>query len=420
MQNRVVSWILRSQLSDILDRSVLLITVKGRKTGTPYTLPVQYATSQGAIWIMPGRPEHKSWWRNLRQESDVTMLLRGREVGGSARALQGATDPDSVTEGMRIFLRRWPSAARAVGMKGKDPDDETSLAAAAKDTVIVRVAVPPEDTPEPVHQEPDTGSVVKRHPLATFYALTFLLSWGYWIPDVLNGGHWSHFPGLLGPMIAAIITTGWVGGFAGLKDLVARIFRWRVSPHWYAAALAPAAFALVAAAIIGAINGDGFPAASEWGRFKGLPSSGIVAVFAMAFVINGFGEETGWRGFALPEWRKRHGELSASLLVAVPWALWHLPTFFLDSGYRGFPLLMFPGFFFGLFCGSIILTWLYEGARSSILLAALWHLSLNIGSATVAGEGALQAAMTMGVIVWAMAISRKWHLEMDRRRKAHT
>lgn len=33
---------------------------------------------------------------------------------------------------------------------------------------------------------------IRRHPLAAFYALTFLLSWGYWVPDALAGGHVSH------------------------------------------------------------------------------------------------------------------------------------------------------------------------------------------------------------------------------------
>jgi hypothetical protein len=39
----------------------------------------------------------------------------------------------------------------------------------------------------------------------------------------------------------------------------------------------------------------------------------------------------------------------------------------------------------GIFDGAIMLMWMYEGARSSILIVALWHLSLNIGSATKGG-----------------------------------
>ena len=39
---------------------------------------------------------------------------------------------------------------------------------------------------------------------------------------------------------------------------------------------------------------------------------------------------------------------------------------------------------------------------------ALWHLSLNVGSATKAGEGSPAAVVTMFVIVWSIFVSRGW------------
>jgi uncharacterized protein len=89
-----------------------------------------------------------------------------------------------------------------------------------------------------------------------------------------------------------------------------------------------------------------------------------------------------------------------------PGALWHAPTFFPDTGSRGIPLFLLPGLLLGIFAGAVVLTWLYEGARCSILLAALWHLSLNIGSATSAGEGAVSVVVTIVVIVWSIVVSR--------------
>jgi hypothetical protein len=80
-----------------------------------------------------------------------------------------------------------------------------------------------------------------------------------------------------------------------------------------------------------------------------------------------------------------HTELQASFLLFIPWVLWRGPTFFIDSGYRGFNLFFLPGFVLGIFAGAVMLMWMYEGARSSILIVALWHLSLNIGSATKGG-----------------------------------
>jgi hypothetical protein len=47
----------------------------------------------------------------------------------------------------------------------------------------------------------------------------------------------------------------------------------------------------------------------------------------------------------------------------MPWILWYLPTFFLDSGYRGtLDPLVLPGFVLGIFSGAIVLTWIYEGS----------------------------------------------------------
>jgi hypothetical protein len=78
------------------------------------------------------------------------------------------------------------------------------------------------------------------------------------------------------------------------------------------------------------------------------------------------------------------------MLVAIPWIVWHAPTFFLDTGYRGAlnPLIL-PGFLIAMLAGAIVLIWIYEGAGASILLAALWHTALNLGSATRGGEGLL-------------------------------
>jgi membrane protease YdiL (CAAX protease family) len=246
---------------------------------------------------------------------------------------------------------------------------------------------------------------VRRHRLGVFYALTFAISWGYWIPDAVFGGHLSHVPGLLGPLLAAFIVTGAADGNSGLADLVSRMLRWRVRPKWYGWAVTPLAVAICAAAIL-SLGSAAFPGPAKWERMNGFPSIGIFTI-GLILIVNAFGEETGWRGFALPQFRKRYGEMKASLLVFVPWALWHLPTFFIDSGYRDFPIFVLPGFLIGLLAGSVVLTWMYEGARSSILIVALWHLCLNLGSATPAGE-ATGAIVTMCVIVWAIFVARSW------------
>jgi membrane protease YdiL (CAAX protease family) len=382
---------------------------------------VQYAQAGPVIWVLPAGHERKTWWRNLLQERRVELWVGGQQLSGRAWAVNGATDAALAQEGLRAYLRRFPSMARRLKLASQDgASDQGRPRELAARTVIVRI-LPDQDARtadrpalhvDAADLERGRGIVaaVRRHPLGAFYLLTFALSWAYWIPDALTGGHRSHFPGLLGPAIAAITITGLTRGPTGLRELGSRMLRWRVVPaRWYLAAAAPLLVAVAAAAIL-QLAGAGFPGWAAFGQMPGLPDLGVLGVVAGTLLINGFGEETGWRGFALPGLRRWHAKLQASVLVAIPWVLWHLPTFFLDSGYRGtLSPLGLPGFVFGIFAGSIVLTWLYEGAGGSVLLVTLWHTSFNLGSASMAGEGAIAALVTVFVIASAFVIARSWH-----------
>ena len=48
------------------------------------------------------------------------------------------------------------------------------------------------------------------------------------------------------------------------------------------------------------------------------------------------------------------------------------------------------------------------GGEHLVQASDLRHLSLNVGSATKAGEGAPAAAVTMFSIVWSIFVSRAW------------
>jgi membrane protease YdiL (CAAX protease family) len=280
-------------------------------------------------------------------------------------------------------------------------------------SVVVRVTLPKSSPLPPAEKkrkedvEAASKGLIGRHPLASFYALTFLLSWGYWVPDAISGGRWSHAPGLLGPMVAALVVTGITRGPAGLRCMIMRMSRWRVAVKWYLWMLVPLLLALVTAGFVALGDGE-FPPFDEWTEINGFASITGWAGLGLILIVNCFGEETGWRGFALPAFRRRHHELTASLLVAAPWALWHLPTFFIDSGYQDFPIVFLPGWLLGFFALAVVTTWIYEGARSSILIIALLHLSLNIGSTSQAAQGLVSAVVTASVIIWSIVIAAHW------------
>ena len=92
------------------------------------------------------------------------------------------------------------------------------------------------------------------------------------------------------------------------------------------------------------------------------------------------------------------------MLVPV-WACWHLPLFLLLQSYRDLGPVGLPGFLVGLGCGSIVLGWLYEGSGDSVLLAAVWHGTYNVTSATLGAHGLVAAVVSTGVVAVAAVIA---------------
>src|ERR671921_23179 len=71
-------------------------------------------------------------------------------------------------------------------------------------------------------------SLVKRHPIITFFVLTYAIGWGL-IP------FWTFQAG--SPFIAALIVIPLTQGVAGFKELGLRMIRWRVRWYWYVVAI---------------------------------------------------------------------------------------------------------------------------------------------------------------------------------------
>jgi membrane protease YdiL (CAAX protease family) len=254
---------------------------------------------------------------------------------------------------------------------------------------------------------------IRSHPVASFVLVAFGLSWAAWIPMAVRGevvtagGGPSHFAGLLGPLAAALVVSVVSGGAGGPRALVARLARWRVGRGWYVAAVLPAAIFAVAIAIQG-LAGGSVPSAADLASFSGLPVLPLPVVVLLVLAGNGLGEEGGWRGFLLPALREGHGRFVSSALVALVWFAWHVPLFWIVATYRSMGLAVVPMMGVGLLAGSIVLTWLTEQSGRSVVPAAIWHTTLNLGSATAAGAGLAGIVLWNAVLVWAIAIGVGW------------
>jgi hypothetical protein len=85
------------------------------------------------VWIVPGQPEKKLWWRNFRSPGNVELLLAGELKRGTAIAIEGRVDQDTVAIGLKAYLQAFPGARRAMEKGGRDSQE------VARRTVVVRV-----------------------------------------------------------------------------------------------------------------------------------------------------------------------------------------------------------------------------------------------------------------------------------------
>ena len=156
--------------------------------------------------------------------------------------------------------------------------------------------------------------------------------------------------------------------------------------------------------MIARLSDGQWPSFTGLDQYSGIPAIGVFGVW-LAAIVGGVGEETGWRGFALPQLQSRCGPLVASLIIVPMWAFWHAPYFAVLSTYRGLGPMQYAGFVFGMGCGSVVLTWLYNRSGASILVVAVWHGTFNMfGGATTATEGTIAAFVSTAIMIQAAVL----------------
>jgi membrane protease YdiL (CAAX protease family) len=233
-----------------------------------------------------------------------------------------------------------------------------------------------------------------------FFVLACALSWIAWGPLALAALGWIdaspspylHLVGGLGPALAAFALAAREGR-APLARLVRQIVRGRPAAV-IAAVAAPIAIYLGAAAILVLLGYD--VDLSATGTSTEYPSLGVPSYVLANLVFYGFGEEYGWRGYALPRLRARWGTRNATLALALGWAIWHLPLFAFADGMSAMGPAEVFGWLASIVTGAFLLTYVYLRSGGSVLAVALFHGALDVLINSPTG-GPLQTAM--GAIV---------------------
>jgi uncharacterized protein len=248
--------------------------------------------------------------------------------------------------------------------------------------------------------------------LINYFLIAYCISWVIWMPLYLPYFGYKELPilpyhhayGALGPIIAGFIMEKKERGTEGVLALLKSMVKWRVDIIWYGVVLLPIVLLLIAMFW-----------ESYWYQkpmdFKGMFISKEFPEFsALGFLFYnlftfGVGEETGWRGYALPHLQAHYPAFTATILLTIGWAVWHIPAFYYRPDYVSMGIGEIVGWLLSLFTGSILLTWLFNSTKGSVFMCILFHTAINnVFTNNVTLDKTIVQNMGIGVTVWAILV----------------
>jgi len=259
-------------------------------------------------------------------------------------------------------------------------------------------------------------SWIKKHSLVLYFFLAYAVTWSFHIPLVLSRRGLIetqipmsiHYLGAFGPMIAALVLTALTEETPGIRALLGRWFRWRVAVRYYAFAILGPLGLFALAVLINRLVTEAWADLSLLGEADYLPYLSPLGTLLLWFLTYALGEETGWRGYALPRLQRKYSAASATLILAILWACWHIPAFFYRDTYIQMGLLGFPMFLVSITFATMVFTWLYNTTGGSLLLVILFHAFFNWLSTSEAGGDFVGIIMSVPVILWAIYVGRRY------------
>lgn len=253
-------------------------------------------------------------------------------------------------------------------------------------------------------------NLIQRHPATSYFITAFTISWlGAFLlvaSKLLSGQPIAKMDGILmfpimiiGSATSSIILTAITEGKTGLRNLQARMGKWKVPVKWYLIELLipPCLIMIVLLLLKNFVSPTFAPHFFLLGLLFGIPA--------------GFLEEIGWTGFAFPKLLLRYSFLKASIILGIMWGLWHLPVIdFLGAasphGYYLFPFGL--SFIAAMTAVRVLICWIYTHTRS-ILLAQFMHM-VSTGSLVIFGPSEVSSAQETlwyglyAILLWATVL----------------
>lgn len=247
-----------------------------------------------------------------------------------------------------------------------------------------------------------------------FFLLVFGLSVPFWILGAMAPALTRNLPIKLPvsalmavcPALAALMLVGKERKLRGVQEVVKRVFdggkvedkRWYLPLVFLMPAVTLLAYGLMRMA------GSPLPAAHA------APLT--VLLFCFVFFVGAIGEEIGWTGYVLAPLQHRWGAFSASIIIGLVWAIWHIipyaqapqsPTWIVWQCLSTVLL-------------RIIMVWLYNHSGKSLFGMVLFHATINVslflfptyGShySPLVGAGLLLLTVVCVAFFWERAVPR--------------
>ncbi len=221
-----------------------------------------------------------------------------------------------------------------------------------------------------------------------YLAVAVVGTWVFWLPAIALDVRFDSAVGLL-LLLVGLAVPG-VSGIAfvylvydehGRSDFWNRLTNpRRIGLRWLAVILLVPLGVGVLAGIGDLLLGGTGP---SWG--EGVTQFGVnpLAILPALFfaTLPPLLEELGWRGYALDRLQLKWSALSASLILGVVWAVWHLPLFFIEGSFQhdsvGFATTGFWLFMTGIVALSVTFTWIYNNIERSVLGIIVLHGWVN-------------------------------------------
>ena len=262
---------------------------------------------------------------------------------------------------------------------------------------------------------------IARHPVLTYFALTFAISWGGGLLVIGGSGGmrgttptsdprfmYALMAMLAGPSVTGILLTALVYGRTGLREFLSRLFKWRIGANWYAVALLTAPLLMSATLFALSLTSPAFLP----GIFNSDDKTPLLLVGLVVGLAAGIFEELGWTGFAISTMRMRYGVLPTGLLVGVWWSAWHLlPNIWARSASSGelavsifLATTVFSVFVGHLTAFRVLMVWVYDRTES-LLVAMIMHVSftaslLILNPLGISGVALLTFSFVLAAVVW--------------------